>query len=91
MPLRLAKKIIESAQSYVFQDKVEGKFAGVWANGLKDSGLNTQDVTPALTDAWAVKDAGEVTHTKRAAFLAARVMKDFMVPKLEGGGLLVGV
>ena len=67
------------------QDKVEGKVASMWAEAFKGSSLPTVDVTADFVDAMAVKDTGEVTNAKRAAFLAARIMKDFVVPKLEGG------
>ena len=67
------------------QDKLDGKLASVWASALQDSGLTTVDATSAFMEVMWVKDTAEVTNCKRAAFLAARVMKDFVVPKLEGG------
>ncbi|KAK9807391.1 hypothetical protein WJX73_010932 [Symbiochloris irregularis] len=66
------------------KDRVEGKLATVWATALKDSNLATADITSDFVEVMAVKDQGEITNAKRAAFLAARVLKDFVVPTIEG-------
>lgn len=65
------------------QDKLDGKLASVWSSVLQSSEVSTVDASPAIMEPLHVKDKDEVTNSKRAAFLAARVMKDFLVPKLE--------
>ena len=57
--------------------------ADAWAAELGKAGLQTADIAPTAAALLAVKDASEVTHAKRAAFMGARVMKDFVVTQIE--------
>lgn len=84
------KDLIEALQASssspligVPKDKLDGKLASVWSSVLQSSEVSTVDASPAIMEPLHVKDKDEVTNSKRAAFLAARVMKDFLVPKLE--------
>ena len=57
--------------------------ADAWAAQQQSSGLQTADIAPTVAALLAAKDQTEVTHLKRAAFLGARVMKDFVVTQIE--------
>ena len=65
------------------QETPEGKVAEAWAAEQGKAGLDTADIAPTAAGLLAVKDQTEVTHQKRAAFLGARVMKDFVVTQIE--------
>lgn len=65
------------------KDKHSGKFVEAYNTVMSESGLSTVDVAPGFADLLAVKDAGETMNHKKAAMLAARVMKDFVLTKIE--------
>lgn len=65
------------------QEKPEGKVAELWLQKLGDSGLATTDVAPGLARVFAVKDKEEIQNVRRAAFLAASVMRNYAIPYLE--------
>ncbi|XP_071716737.1 FACT complex subunit SPT16-like [Rutidosis leptorrhynchoides] len=78
---------IESLDSpvlgHIAKEAPEGKLLEKWAEKLKSSGLQLNDVTNGLADIFAVKEASELTNVKKAAYLTASVMKLYVVPKLE--------
>lgn len=63
--------------------KHEGKLAELWSLALKDAALKQTDVAAALSELLATKDAADIQKAKKAAFLAANVMKSFAVQELE--------
>ncbi|KAG5562363.1 hypothetical protein RHGRI_005186 [Rhododendron griersonianum] len=67
----------------VAREAPEGILLETWAEKLKNSNLQLADITNGFSDLFAVKDHDEVTNVKKAAFLTASVMKNFVVPKLE--------
>lgn len=78
---------IESLDSpvlgYIAREAPEGKFLEKWTEKMKSSGLQLGDITNGLADLFAVKEAGELTNIKKAAYLTASAMKQHVVPKLE--------
>ncbi|XP_058191636.1 FACT complex subunit SPT16-like [Rhododendron vialii] len=68
---------------YIAREAPEGILLETWAEKLKNSNLRLADITNGFSDLFAVKDHDEVTNVKKAAFLTASVMKNFVVPKLE--------
>ncbi|KAF7127189.1 hypothetical protein RHSIM_Rhsim11G0099900 [Rhododendron simsii] len=68
---------------YIAREAPEGILLETWAEKLKNSNLQLADITNGFSDLFAVKDHDEVTNVKKAAFLTASVMKNFVVPKLE--------
>ncbi|KAA8536705.1 hypothetical protein F0562_029183 [Nyssa sinensis] len=68
---------------YIAREAPEGNLLETWAEKLKNSSLQLSDITNGLSDLFAVKDNGEITNVKKAAFLSASAMKNFVVPKLE--------
>ncbi|KAL3843575.1 hypothetical protein ACJIZ3_000978 [Penstemon smallii] len=68
---------------YISKEAPEGKLLEIWADKLKDSGLQLCDITNGLSDLFAVKDKNEITCIKKAAYLTALAMKNFVVPKVE--------
>lgn len=68
---------------YIAKEFPEGKLLEIWADKLKGSGLQLSDITTALSDLFAVKDKNEITCIKKAAYLTACAMKNFVVPKVE--------
>ncbi|KAG8363944.1 hypothetical protein BUALT_Bualt19G0075000 [Buddleja alternifolia] len=68
---------------YIAREAPEGKLLEIWADKLKDSGLQLSDITNGLSDIFAVKDKNEITCIKKAAYLTACAMKNFVVPKVE--------
>ncbi|XP_071697254.1 FACT complex subunit SPT16-like [Rutidosis leptorrhynchoides] len=68
---------------HIAREVPEGKLLEKWAEKMKSSGLQLIDITNGLADLFAVKEAGELTNVKKAAYLTASVMKLFVVPKLE--------
>ncbi|XP_057979324.1 FACT complex subunit SPT16-like [Malania oleifera] len=68
---------------HVAREAPEGNLLETWAEKLKGSNFQILDVTNALSDLFSVKDTGELTKVKKAAFLTASVMKNFVVPRLE--------
>eukprot|EP00891_Asterochloris_glomerata_P001119 jgi/Astpho2/1119/Aster-07668 len=65
------------------KDKPEGKLTDMWAAELAKSELQTVDVASGVAAVLSVKDEDEIKHTKKAGYMAARVMKDFTVAELE--------
>ncbi|KAH7849396.1 hypothetical protein Vadar_017225 [Vaccinium darrowii] len=68
---------------YIAREASEGILLEAWAEKLKNSNLQLADITSGFSDLFAVKDHEEVTNVKKAAFLAATVMKNFVVHRLE--------
>ncbi|GMH13121.1 hypothetical protein Nepgr_014962 [Nepenthes gracilis] len=68
---------------YLSKETPEGSLLVTWSEKLKNSKIQLVDITNGLSDLFAVKDNGELTNVKKAAFLTASVMKNFVVPKLE--------
>ncbi|KVH89908.1 FACT complex subunit SPT16 isoform X1 [Cynara cardunculus var. scolymus] len=68
---------------YIAREAPEGKLLERWTEKMKDSSLQLCDITNGLADLFAVKEAGEITNVKKAAYLTASAMKQFVVPKLE--------
>ncbi|XP_057494352.1 FACT complex subunit SPT16-like [Actinidia eriantha] len=68
---------------YIAREAPEGNLLERWAEKLKNSNLQLGDVTNGFSDLFAVKDINELTNVKKAAYLIASVMKNFVVPKLE--------
>ncbi|CAI9101356.1 OLC1v1038659C1 [Oldenlandia corymbosa var. corymbosa] len=68
---------------YIAREVPEGVLLKKWDDKLKNSGLELCDVTNGFSDLFAVKSQDEITFVKKAAFLSASVMKNFVVPKLE--------
>ncbi|GFY89090.1 global transcription factor C [Actinidia rufa] len=71
---------------YIAREAPEGNLLERWAEKLKNSNLQLGDVTNGFSDLFAVKDINELTNVKKAAYLIASVMKNFVVPKLEKSG-----
>lgn len=65
------------------KDKHNGKFVEVYNATMAEGGLQIVDVAPGLADLLSVKDANEVLNHKKAAMLASRVLKDFVVGQIE--------
>lgn len=68
---------------YIAREAPEGKLLEIWSDKLKNSGLPLSDISNGLSDLFAVKDKNEITCIKKAAYLTACAMKDFVVPKVE--------
>ncbi|GAA0138221.1 chromatin/chromatin-binding, or -regulatory protein [Lithospermum erythrorhizon] len=68
---------------YIAREPPEGKLLETWASKLKNSGLQLVDITNGMSDIFAVKDQTEITNIKKAAYLTASAMKNYVVPKLE--------
>ncbi|KAK9049570.1 hypothetical protein SSX86_031461 [Deinandra increscens subsp. villosa] len=68
---------------YIAREGPEGKLLEKWTEKIKSSGLQLSDITNGLADLFAFKEAVELTNVKKAAYLTASAMKQFVVPKLE--------
>ncbi|XP_068662318.1 FACT complex subunit SPT16 [Aristolochia californica] len=68
---------------YIAKETPEGKLLETWAEKLKSAKFQLNDIANGFSELFAVKDAGELTNVKKAAFLTSHVMKNFVVPKLE--------
>ncbi|GFQ03912.1 fact complex subunit spt16 [Phtheirospermum japonicum] len=68
---------------WLAKEAPEGKLLELWLDKLKGSGLQLSDVSSGLSDLFAVKDKSEITCIKKAAYLTASAMKNFVVPKVE--------
>eukprot|EP00898_Chlorokybus_atmophyticus_P001471 jgi/Chlat1/2324/Chrsp17S02801 len=62
----------------------EGALLTRWSKSLEGTGLRVVDIAAGLADVFATKDAVEVTNIKKAAFMSAGVMKNFVEPKVVG-------
>ncbi|KAK2982171.1 hypothetical protein RJ640_008809 [Escallonia rubra] len=67
----------------IAKEAPEGNLLETWAEKLKKSSLQLSDITNGLSSLFAVKDLGELTNVKKAAYLTASAMKFFVVPTLE--------
>ncbi|KAH6772581.1 global transcription factor C [Perilla frutescens var. frutescens] len=67
----------------IAREAPEGKFLEMWSDKLKGSGLQLSDISNGLSDLFAVKDKNEITCLKKAAYMSASVMKNFVVPYVE--------
>ena len=65
------------------ENKPQGKLSEVWASSLDASGVAQADVSAALSELLASKDAADIQKAKKAAFLGASVMQKRAVPELE--------
>ncbi|KAM0043632.1 putative peptidase M24, FACT complex subunit Spt16 domain, FACT complex subunit Spt16 lobe [Helianthus debilis subsp. tardiflorus] len=78
---------IESANSrilgHIAREAPEGKLLETWTGKMKSSRLQLRDITNGLADLFSIKETGELTNVKKAAYLTASAMKQFVVPKLE--------
>ncbi|RAL39897.1 hypothetical protein DM860_008037 [Cuscuta australis] len=68
---------------YIAKEAPEGKLLEMWAGKLKKSGLQLGDITQGISDILAIKDQTELTNVKKAAYLSASTLRNFVVPKLE--------
>ncbi|XP_052205741.1 FACT complex subunit SPT16-like [Diospyros lotus] len=68
---------------YIKREVPEGNLLEKWDEKLKNSNLQLSDITNGLSDLFAFKDSEEIINVKKAAYLTASVMKNFVVPKLE--------
>ncbi|KAF3657988.1 FACT complex subunit SPT16 [Capsicum annuum] len=68
---------------YLAREVPEGKLLEIWADKMKNSGLPLSDISNGLADLFAVKEQSEIIDVKKAAYLTASAMKNFVVPKLE--------
>ena len=74
----------EELTSWSLQEaNLPGKLSGLWTAAVESSGLEQADVSGALSELLASKDAADVQKAKKAAFLAASVMQKHAVPRLE--------
>ncbi|MCO5601625.1 hypothetical protein L7F22_055748 [Adiantum nelumboides] len=77
------KKPATVAVGWLSKEVAEGALMEIWAEILNDSGFNLVDVSAGLSEVFAVKDESEVQNIRKAAFLCASVLKNYVVPKLE--------
>ncbi|CAI9770205.1 unnamed protein product [Fraxinus pennsylvanica] len=68
---------------HIAREAPEGKLLEMWDDKVKNSGLQLSDITNGLSDLFSVKDKNEITCVKKAAYLSACAMKNFVVPKVE--------
>ncbi|XP_057464281.1 FACT complex subunit SPT16-like isoform X2 [Actinidia eriantha] len=68
---------------YIAREAPEGNLLETWADKLKNASFQLSDITNGFSDLFGVKDGGEITNVKKAAYLTSSVMKHFVVPKLE--------
>ncbi|KAL8545355.1 hypothetical protein ACS0TY_005507 [Phlomoides rotata] len=68
---------------YIAREAPEGKLLEIWSDKLKGSGFTLSDISNGLSELFAVKDNNEITCIKKAAYLTASAMKNFVVPKVE--------
>ncbi|KAI5658442.1 hypothetical protein M9H77_27235 [Catharanthus roseus] len=68
---------------HIVREAPEGKLLEKWDEKLKNSGLQLCDVTNGLSELFSMKEPNEITFIKKAAYLTASAMKNYVVPKLE--------
>ncbi|KAH7278395.1 hypothetical protein KP509_38G039200 [Ceratopteris richardii] len=68
---------------WLSKEAPEGALMENWTELLSDSGFNLVDVSPGMSEIFALKDDAEVQNVRKAAFLCASVLKNYVVPKLE--------
>ncbi|XP_057792000.1 FACT complex subunit SPT16-like [Salvia miltiorrhiza] len=66
----------------IAREDPEGKLLELWSDKLKASGLTLNDISNGLSDLFAAKDKNEITCIKKAAYLTAYVMKNFVLPEV---------
>ncbi|KAL1535006.1 FACT complex subunit spt16 [Salvia divinorum] len=66
----------------IAREAPEGKLLEIWSDKLKGSGLTLSDISNGLSDLFAAKDKNEITCIKKAAYLTAYVMKNFVLPEV---------
>ncbi|KAK6159772.1 hypothetical protein DH2020_003153 [Rehmannia glutinosa] len=81
--IRSHSKLDAPTVGYIAREAPEGKLLEIWSDRLKGSGLPLSDISNGLSDLFAVKDKNEITCIKKAAYLTACAMKNFVVPKVE--------
>lgn len=69
----------------IVKDKHNGGLFELWIETLSSvsNEINVVEVSSAIADVLASKDASEVLNVKKAAMLASKVVKDFVAPKIE--------
>ncbi|KAM0848757.1 hypothetical protein ACQ4PT_054181 [Festuca glaucescens] len=68
---------------HLAREKPEGKVLEAWSGKLHGSRLKLFDVSSGISELLAVKDFTEIIYVKKAAYLAASVMRKYVVPKVE--------
>ncbi|KAK6777074.1 hypothetical protein RDI58_023791 [Solanum bulbocastanum] len=68
---------------YIAREAPEGKLLEIWTDKMRNSSLTLSDISNGLADLFAVKEQNEIVNVKKAAYLTASAMKNFVVPKLE--------
>ncbi|XP_010541908.1 PREDICTED: FACT complex subunit SPT16 [Tarenaya hassleriana] len=68
---------------YIAREAPEGNLLETWADKLKNADFQLADITPGLSDLFAVKDETEIMNVKKAAYLTYNVMNNVVIPKLE--------
>ncbi|KAK6911695.1 Peptidase M24 [Dillenia turbinata] len=87
--LHAAKSLLKSEGhdspiiGHIAKEPPEGKLLETWTAKLKNSSYELGDITNGLSDLFAIKDSMELTNVKKAAYLTASAMKNFVVPKVE--------
>lgn len=77
------KKSSSAMVGWLSKEAPEGAFMERWAELLNDSGFKLVDASSGLSEVFAVKDEMEIQNIRKAAFLCASVLKNYVVPKLE--------
>ncbi|CAN4117731.1 unnamed protein product [Withania somnifera] len=72
-----------SVIGYIAREAPEGKLLEIWADKIKNSSIPLSDISNGLSDLFSVKEQSEIINVKKAAYLTASAMKNFVVPKLE--------
>ncbi|KAH7421678.1 hypothetical protein KP509_13G070600 [Ceratopteris richardii] len=68
---------------WLSKEAPEGALMERWSELLSDSAFNLVDVSSGLSEVFAVKDETEIQNIRKAGFLSASVLKNYVVPKLE--------
>ena len=74
-----AGKVVATLQ----KEKPLGDFATAWRAALTGSGLEQVELAPALADLLSVKDATEISCTKRAGVFSSMLIVKHLTPRLE--------
>ncbi|KAK7360351.1 hypothetical protein VNO77_02338 [Canavalia gladiata] len=72
-----------STVGYISREAPEGKLLETWNEKLKNTKFHLSDVANGFSTLFAVKSNEEITFIRKAAYLTAGVMKNFVVSKLE--------
>lgn len=68
---------------WLAKEAPEGPLMEKWAELLKGSSFKLVDVSSGFSELFAVKDDTEIQNIRKASFLCASVLKNYVVPKLE--------